>query len=121
MKIDLRNHEAAVRKLLFTWRDHGETISLSGACILGTAGQMFAKCSIVTLMKNRGSRMTETLRWHRRQAIVLATQLPDCPHDALLVVEALKDLVEKFLAGAAEEGTGPLAANVLPFGEKKIL
>jgi hypothetical protein len=57
------------------------------------------------------------LGWHRRHAIMIASQLPDKPEDALLVLQAAKELVEMFLMGAAE-GDGPRAANVLVFEAK---
>jgi hypothetical protein len=54
------------------------------------------------------------LNWHRRQAIVLASQLPDNTADAVLVIQALKDLVDGYLV-ANERPQGSLGANVLPF------
>ena len=60
--------------------------------------------------------MGTPLGWHRRQALVLASQLPDKQSDALLVLQAAAELVEKFLPDSSEE-QGPLAANVLPFGK----
>ena len=60
--------------------------------------------------------MGTPLGWHRRQALVLASQLPDKQSDALLVLEAARELVERFLTDAAED-QGSLAANVLPFGK----
>jgi hypothetical protein len=36
-------------------------------------------------------------QWHRRQAITLASQLPDNPADALMVLQAARELVETFL------------------------
>jgi hypothetical protein len=35
--------------------------------------------------------------WHRRQALCLASQLPDGPDDALAVLDLLRELVETFL------------------------
>jgi len=57
------------------------------------------------------------LQWHRRQAIVLASQLPDNTADALMVVEALKELVDGFLAAneTSAERAATLGSNVLPF------
>lgn len=60
--------------------------------------------------------MGTPLGWHRRQALVLASQLPDNQADALLVLQAARELVEKFLLETPEE-PGQLAANVLPFGK----
>jgi len=56
------------------------------------------------------------LQWHKRHAIGLAAQLPDNTADALLVIAALKDLVEGFLGDQAEEEQAVPAPNVLPFG-----
>jgi hypothetical protein len=36
-------------------------------------------------------------QWHRRQAIVLASQLPDAQSDALAVLDCLSELVTTFL------------------------
>ncbi len=58
--------------------------------------------------------MGKLQNWHRRQAIILAGQLPDNTVDALIVLAAAKELVETFLA----EDNGRLATmatNVLPF------
>lgn len=54
--------------------------------------------------------------WHRRQAMVLAGQLPESHADALLVLQAVHELVESFLC--KNEGKEPvkMASNVLPFG-----
>lgn len=57
------------------------------------------------------------LNWHRRQAIVLASQLPDNAADGLLVVQALKELVDTYLA-ADDEPQEALGKNVLPFTGK---
>lgn len=56
------------------------------------------------------------LQWHRRQAIVLASQLPDNQADARLVLKALQELVENYM-GADERPPqrGHLGPNVLPF------
>ena len=52
--------------------------------------------------------------WHRRQAMVLAGQLPENPDDALLVLQAMHELLETFLS-APEAPKAKLASNVLPF------
>lgn len=57
------------------------------------------------------------LQWHRRQAIVLASQLPDTTADALLVLQALNELVDTFLV-AHEAGQETLGVNILPFTGK---
>lgn len=54
------------------------------------------------------------LMWHRRHALLLASQLPDNPEDARLVVKAVAELLETFLAQAPKETAAP-ASNVLPF------
>jgi hypothetical protein len=54
------------------------------------------------------------LAWHRRQAMMLASQLPENPADAQLVVQAITELLHTFMAGApADEPERP--SNVLPF------
>ena len=60
--------------------------------------------------------MGTPLGWHRRQALVLASQLPDNQADALMVLQAARELVEKFLLDAPDEQRA-LAANILPFGK----
>lgn len=54
------------------------------------------------------------LGWHRRHAITLVGQLPDQPEDALLVLQAAKEVVEKFLMGHPDEKP-EAASNVIPF------
>jgi hypothetical protein len=41
--------------------------------------------------------MMKIEQWHRRQAIVLAGQLPDGPDDALAVLECVREIVVTFL------------------------
>lgn len=63
-----------------------------------------------------GLGMEMPLNWHRRQAIVLASQLPDNTTDAVLVLQALRELVDTFLvANDGAERAVALGANVLPF------
>lgn len=57
------------------------------------------------------------LQWHRRHAITLASQLPDDTADQLLVIEAMKELVEHYLM-AAPAGNEMAPGNVLPFAGK---
>lgn len=52
--------------------------------------------------------------WHRRHALMLASQLPEGAEDARMVLEALEELVETFLVRGEENGP-PRASNVLPF------
>ena len=54
------------------------------------------------------------LTWHKRQAMLLASQLPENPDDAYLVVQAITDLLDKFLIEGPADKAGR-AANVLPF------
>lgn len=53
--------------------------------------------------------------WHRRQAMVLAGQLPENTEDALLVLQAVHELVETFLNRPEAVPAKTAAANVLPF------
>jgi hypothetical protein len=41
-------------------------------------------------------------QWHRRHALMLASQLPENVADALLVIEATRELVEKFMTEPTE-------------------
>ncbi len=41
--------------------------------------------------------------WHRRQALMIASQLPDGPADALAVLECVRELVVTFLQSDAPE------------------
>jgi hypothetical protein len=55
------------------------------------------------------------LAWHRRHALTIAGQLPENIEDALLVLQATRELVDTFLS-KAQEDQPRRAANVLPFG-----
>lgn len=48
--------------------------------------------------------------WHKRHALTLASQLPDNISDALLVIEATREIVEQFLM---PKQVDPLPENVL--------
>lgn len=48
---------------------------------------------------------------------MLAGQLPDNTDDALIVIQAMKDLVESYLM-AVPDAAGAPADNVLPFAGK---
>jgi hypothetical protein len=48
--------------------------------------------------------------WHRRQAFMLASQLPEPKADALAVLECVRELVETFLQSDAPE---PAKAQVI--------
>ncbi len=54
------------------------------------------------------------LAWHRRQAMMLASQLPENHADAQLVLQAVTELMETFMAQVPHEEPAR-AANVLPF------
>lgn len=47
--------------------------------------------------------------WHRRHAVMLASQLPEDTTDAKLVLQAVQELVETFLVQTPE---GPQPDNV---------
>ena len=53
------------------------------------------------------------LNWHKRQAMVLAGQLPENTEDALLVLQAVQELVRTFLDDHHEVPARP--SNILPF------
>lgn len=56
------------------------------------------------------------LAWHRRHALLLASQLPENPKDAQLVLEAVTELLATFMAAAPVENEAERpASNVLPF------
>ena len=57
---------------------------------------------------------TQMEHWHRRHAMAIAGQLPDSATDALLVIEAMRELVETFLS-PADATADTLAANVVAF------
>ncbi len=52
--------------------------------------------------------------WHRRQALMLASQLPESTEDARMILRALEELLETFLSGGTAEAHLP-PSNVLPF------
>lgn len=52
--------------------------------------------------------------WHRRQALMFASQLPENQADAHLIIQAMTELVDTFLSRTSGEDTRP--NNVLPFG-----
>jgi hypothetical protein len=43
--------------------------------------------------------------WHRRQAVMLASQLPESMADSMAILECVKELVETFLQSDAPEPT----------------
>lgn len=55
------------------------------------------------------------LGWHRRHALAIAAQLPENTADALLVLQAVKELVDTFLSVTAEPDARVSAPNVIPF------
>lgn len=54
--------------------------------------------------------MAKIETWHRRHAVMLASQLPEDTTDAKLVLQAVQELVETFLMQSPE---GPPPDNVL--------
>lgn len=58
--------------------------------------------------------MGTPLGWHRRHALAIAGQLPEKTADALLVLQAVRELVDGFLSKSPESDESR-AANVLPF------
>jgi hypothetical protein len=52
--------------------------------------------------------------WHRRQAMMLASQLPEDVTDAKLIVEAVRELLDTFMLEDAPKAV-QRATNVLPF------
>ena len=42
--------------------------------------------------------MAKEASWHRRQAVMLASQLPEHPQDAVIILELVKRIVTDFLA-----------------------
>ncbi len=49
-------------------------------------------------------------QWHRRHALMLASQLPNGPDDALAVLECVRELVTTFVQSDAPE---PAKATVV--------
>jgi hypothetical protein len=52
--------------------------------------------------------------WHRRQAMMLAAQLPENLADAKLIMEAVQELLDTFLVKAPDHAA-EIANNILPF------
>jgi hypothetical protein len=63
---------------------------------------------------NGGLGMHKQLAWHRRHALMLASQLPEDPQEARMVLEALREIVERYLIQDEDEVPGK-TSNVLPF------
>jgi hypothetical protein len=54
-------------------------------------------------------------QWHRRQAIVLAGQLPDGPDDALAVLDCVREIVVTFLqVDTREPAKAPVVTLIRP-------
>jgi hypothetical protein len=66
------------------------------------------------VVSSREGGMGMPLAWHRRHALLLASQLPDDLNDAKLIVEAVSELLETFLAVVPVKELDK-ASNVLPF------
>ena len=58
--------------------------------------------------------MERPSNWHRRQALMLASQLPEDVTDAKLIVEAVRELLETFMIEDPPNAV-ERASNVLPF------
>lgn len=58
--------------------------------------------------------MGNPLPWHRRHALYLASQLPEKQADAELVLQAVRELLDKFMSKEVVEEV-PLPENVLAF------
>jgi len=51
--------------------------------------------------------------WRRRHALTLASQLPDDPADALVILDLVRELVVSFLqAGAPEPAKAPVVTLI---------
>lgn len=50
--------------------------------------------------------------WHQRHAFLLASQLPDSKQDAVLIVQALEELVTKFLLNPEPERSADILSIV---------
>lgn len=58
--------------------------------------------------------MEQPKNWHRRQAMMLASQLPEDVTDAKLIVEAVRQLLDTFMAQELPRAVERVK-NVLPF------
>jgi hypothetical protein len=58
--------------------------------------------------------MEKPNNWHRRQAMMLATQLPENTADARLIVQAVRELLDTFLLDEQPKAV-ERPTNVLPF------
>lgn len=57
--------------------------------------------------------MAKEETWHRRQAVMLASQLPEEPEDALAVLRLVTQLVTEFLSvGEPEKKSAPVIALI---------
>jgi hypothetical protein len=52
--------------------------------------------------------------WHRRQAMIFASQLPEATHDAKMIVQAMGELLDTFMIADAPKAV-ERPANVLTF------
>ncbi len=60
--------------------------------------------------------MAVLLPWHRRHALMLASQLPENTADARLVIQAVTELLDTFMADTANTADTDRPSNVVPFG-----
>jgi hypothetical protein len=58
--------------------------------------------------------MEQPNNWHRRQAMMLASQLPEDIREAKLVVQAVRELLDTFMLEEPSKAVDR-AKNVLPF------
>ncbi|SHH62732.1 hypothetical protein [Bradyrhizobium erythrophlei] len=57
--------------------------------------------------------MAVLLSWHRRHALMLASQLPENSADARLVIQAVTELLDTFMTDTADTDR---PSNVVAFG-----
>jgi hypothetical protein len=60
--------------------------------------------------------MAVLLPWHRRQALMLASQLPENSADARLIIQAVTELLDTFMSDTADTADTDRPSNVVPFG-----
>ena len=54
----------------------------------------------------------KTEAWHKRHAVMIASQLPDNEEDALAVLDAARQLVTGFLAEPKAEKSSPVVVMI---------
>lgn len=73
------------------------------------------RSSMIAQSLNGGLGMGMPLNWHRRHAMTMAGQLPDNLDDARLVLQAITELLETFMAKGEQDEAPARPTNVLPF------